>query len=442
MNPESEFSMSRDLLDPTSSKTPKRAAELEELLIDAEADDEQAQQAHPLLRRPWLLLLGLILVALNLRPALSSMAPLLSEVSKSLGLSAAQAGLLTTLPVLCLGLFAPLAPVLARRFGAERVVLGILLTLAGAIVLRSSFGQVGLFAGSVLAGASIGVIGVLLPGIVKRDFARQAGAMTGVYTMALCLGAAMAAGATVPLSEQLNHSWALGLGFWAVPALLAVVFWLPQTGRKQGAHQAAYRVRGLLRDPLAWQVTLYMGLQSSLAYIVFGWLPSILIGRGLTPTQAGLVLSGSVIVQLISSLAAPWLATRGKDQRPAIVIVMLMTLAGLVGCLYAPLDGLWGWAILLGLGQGATFSLALTLIVLRSRDAHVAANLSSMAQGFGYTLASLGPFAVGVVHDWTGGWQALGWIFGLIGLGAIIAGIGAGRALYVGVSSEKITDLR
>jgi len=432
--------MSRDLLDHTASTAPKRAAELEELLIDAEADDEQVQ-AHPQVRRPWLLLFGLILVALNLRPALSSMAPLLSEVSKSLGLSAAQAGLLTTLPVLCLGLFAPLAPVLARRFGAERVVLGILLTLAGGIILRSSFGQVGLFAGSILAGASIGVIGVLLPGIVKRDFARQAGTMTGVYTMALCLGAAMAAGATVPLSEQLNHSWNLGLGFWMVPALLAAVFWLPQVGQKQGAHQAAYRVRGLLRDPLAWQVTLYMGLQSSLAYIVFGWLPSILIGRGLTPTGAGLVLSGSVIVQLISSLAAPWLATRGKDQRLAIVIVMVMVLGGLFGCLYAPLDGLWGWAILLGLGQGATFSLALTLIVLRSRDAHVAANLSSMAQGFGYTLASLGPFAVGVVHDWTGGWQALGWIFGLIGLGAIIAGIGAGRALYVGVSSEKVTDL-
>ncbi|WP_371856183.1 CynX/NimT family MFS transporter [Pseudomonas sp. NFACC23-1] len=442
MNPEPEFSMSRNLLDSATSTTPKRAAELEELLIDAEADDEQAQQRPPLVRRPWLLLLGLILVALNLRPALSSMAPLLSEVSRSLDLSAAQAGLLTTLPVLCLGLFAPLAPVLARRFGAERVVLGILLTLAGGIVLRSAFGQVGLFVGSILAGASIGVIGVLLPGIVKRDFAKQAGTMTGVYTMALCLGAAMAAGATVPLSEQLGHGWALGLGFWVVPALLASVFWLPQVGEKHGAHQVAYRVRGLLRDPLAWQVTLYMGLQSSLAYIVFGWLPSILIGRGLTPTQAGLVLSGSVIVQLISSLAAPWLATRGKDQRLAIVIVMLMVLGGLFGSLYAPLDGLWGWAILLGLGQGGSFSLALTLIVLRSRDAHVAANLSGMAQGFGYTLASLGPFAVGVVHDLTGGWNALGWIFGLVGLGAIIAGIGAGRALYVGVSSERVTDLR
>jgi CP family cyanate transporter-like MFS transporter len=242
----------------------------------------------------------------------------------------------------------------------------------------------------------------------------------------------------VPLSEHFDKSWALGLGFWVVPVLVAAIFWLPQVGQKHGAHNVAYRVRGLLRDPLAWQVTLYMGLQSSLAYIVFGWLPSILIGRGLTPTQAGLVLSGSVIVQLASSLAAPWLATRGKDQRLAIVIVMLLTLGGLFGCLYAPIDGLWGWAILLGLGQGGTFSLALTLIVLRSRDAHVAANLSSMAQGFGYTLASMGPFAVGIVHDWTGGWNALGWIFGIIGLGAIIAGLGAGRSLYVQVESEKV----
>src|SRR5471030_257213 len=396
----------------------KRPTELEELLIDAEADDDLVQHTPPVVARPWLLLLGLILVALNLRPALSSMSPLLAEVSQSLGLSAAKAGLLTTLPVLCLGLFAPMAPILARRFGAERVVLGILLTLAAGIILRSAFGEVGLFAGSLIAGASIGMI--------------------GVYTMALCLGAALAAGSTVPLSKHFGDSWSIGLGFWILPALVAAAFWLPQVGQKHGAHQVAYRVKGLLRDPLAWQVTLYMGLQSSLAYIVFGWLPSILIGRGLTPTQAGLVLSGSVIIQLASSLAAPWLATRGKDQRLAIVVVMLLTLGGLFGCLYTPIEGLWGWAILLGLGQGGTFSLALTLIVLRSRDSHVAANLSSMAQGFGYTLASLGPLAVGLIHDWTGGWAATGWIFGIIGLGAIIAGLGAGRSLYVQVNSEKI----
>lgn len=415
-----------------------RDTELEELLIDAEADDEQVQQQPVLLKRPWLLLLGLVLVALNLRPALSSMAPLLSLVSESLGLSASQAGLLTTLPVLCLGLFAPLAPILARRFGSERVILGILLTLAAGIAVRSAFGSTGVFVGSIMAGASIGVIGVLLPGIVKRDFPRHAGTLTGVYTMALCLGAAVAAGATVPLSEHFGDSWSWGLGFWLVPAVLAALIWLPQARQGHGAHHVAYRVRGLLRDPLAWQVTLYMGLQSSLAYIVFGWLPSILIGRGLTPTQAGLVLSGSVIVQLISSLSAPWLATRGKDQRLAIVVVMLLALAGLFGCLYAPLDGLWGWAIVLGLGQGGTFALALTLIVLRSSDAHVAANLSSMAQGVGYTLASMGPFAVGLVHDLTGGWNAVGWIFAVLGVGAIAFGLKAGRNLHVQVVSERV----
>ncbi|MDM9587345.1 CynX/NimT family MFS transporter [Pseudomonas asiatica] len=426
------------MADSITRNTPPSERDLDELLIDAEADDEQVQQQPVQIQRPWLLLLGLVLVALNLRPALSSMAPVLGQVSEGLGLNASQAGLLTTLPVLCLGLFAPLAPGLARRFGSERVILGILATLALGIVVRSSLGATGVFLGSLMAGASIGIIGVLLPGIVKRDFPQHAGTLTGVYTMALCLGAAMAAGATVPLAQHFDGSWALGLGFWMLPALLAMLVWLPQARQGHGLHKVAYRVRGLWRDPLAWQVTLYMGLQSSLAYIVFGWLPSILIGRGLSPTEAGLVLSGSVIVQLVSSLSAPWLATRGKDQRLAIVLVMLIILAGLFGCLYAQLSGLWGWAVVLGLGQGGTFALALTLIVLRSKDAHVAANLSSMAQGVGYTLASMGPFAVGLVHDLTGGWAAVGWIFAVLGVGAIVFGLGAGRALHVQVSSEKV----
>lgn len=406
------------------------------LLIDAEADDEQVQQSHPLFKRPWFLLLGLVLVALNLRPALSSMAPLLNQVSASLGLSASSAGLLTTLPVLCLGLFAPLAPILARRFGSERVVLGILFTLGGGVVLRSLFGPVGLFLGSLLAGASIGIIGVLLPGIVKRDFPRHAGTLTGVYTMALCFGASVAAGATVPLAEHFGGNWSVGLGIWVLPAAIAAVFWFPQARQGHGPHHAAHKVRGLSRDPLAWQVTLYMGLQSSLAYIVFGWLPSILIGRGLAPVDAGLMMSGSIMVQLISALTAPWLATRGKDQRLGVVVVMALTLAGLFGCLYAPVGSLWAWAVVLGLGQGGTFSLALSLIVLRSPDSRIAASLSSMAQGIGYTLAAAGPFAVGLVHDLTGGWSAISWIFAVLGIGATVAGLGAGRALYVKVSSE------
>ncbi|MFF7706016.1 CynX/NimT family MFS transporter [Pseudomonas sp. NPDC007930] len=406
--------------------------------MPADSCTREADASSPsLAARPWLLLGALVLVALNLRPALSSLAPLLGQVATDLGLSAAQAGLLTTLPVLCLGLAAPLAPPLARRLGAERVVLWVLFALVAGILLRTAFGIAGLFMGSVLSGASIGIIGVLLPGIVKRDFPQQAGTMTGVYTMALCLGAAVAAGASVPLANASAASWRFGLGFWIVPALLAAVAWWPQARGGNHAQRARYRVRGLLRDPLAWQVTLYMGLQSSLAYIVFGWLPSILMGRGLSAEMAGLVTSGSILVQLGSSLAAPWLATRGKDQRLAIVVVMSLTLAGLLGCLYAPLSGLWAWAVVLGLGQGAMFAVALSLIVLRAADAHVAAALSSMVQGVGYTVAALGPLAVGLVHDWTGGWQALGWLFGGIALAAIAFGLGAGRARLVQVEAVR-----
>ncbi|PVZ11257.1 MULTISPECIES: MFS transporter [unclassified Pseudomonas] len=387
---------------------------------------------------PAWLLVGLVLVALNLRPALSSLAPLLGQVTTELGLSGASAGLLTTLPVLCLGLFAPLAPGLARRFGAERVVLVVLCCLGLGILLRTLAGPLGLFAGSLVSGASIGVIGVLLPGIVKRDFPQHAGTLTGVYTMALCMGAALAAGASVPLAHASGGSWRFGLGFWVVPVVVAALAWWPHTRRHGQAHRGRFQVRGLLRDRLAWQVTLYMGSQSSLAYIVFGWLPSILVARGLSPEQAGLVTSVSILVQMASSLTAPWLATRGRDQRLAVVVVMCLTLAGLFGCLYAPLGGLWGWAVLLGLGQGAMFAVALSLIVLRASDAHVASALSGMAQGVGYTLASLGPLLVGVIHDWTGGWSAVGWLFAVIGVLAIGFGLGAGRALHVQVRSEAV----
>jgi CP family cyanate transporter-like MFS transporter len=262
--------------------------------------------------------------------------------------------------------------------------------------------------------------------------------MTGVYTMALCLGAALAAGASVPLAELFGGSWQPALAAWALPAVLAALVWLPQTRQAQHAHRQAFQVRGLWRDPLAWQVTLYMGLQSSLAYIVFGWLPSILIDRGLSPTAAGLMMSGSVMVQLLSALGAPWLGTRGRDQRLVVFLVLALTLAGLLGLLYAPGGSLWLWAVVLGLGQGGTFSIGLALIVLRSPDAHVASHLSGMAQGVGYTLAALGPFLVGLVHDLSDGWNAVGVIFIAISLGALVAGLGAGRDRLVGVRSEAL----
>lgn len=376
--------------------------------------------------RALLLIVGLVLVALNLRPALSSVAPVLGDVRRSLGLSATAAGLLTTLPVLCLGLFAPVAGWLARRWDAERAVFLTLFVLGAGSALRGYFGAAGLFAGALLAGASIGVIGVLLPPLVKRSFVRHTGTMTGVYSTALCLGAAIAAGVTVPLRDAFGGDWRPALALWAVPALVAALAWWPQL--RSHTRQADPVVAGTLwHEPLAWAVTLYMGLQSALAYCVFGWLAPVIVDRGLGALQAGFLMSISVLAQLVTAFSGPWLATHlGRDQRPAILLVLGLSLVGALGVVYAPLPTLPLWAVLLGLGQGGQFSIALLLIVVRSPNPAVASRLSAMAQGVGYTIASMGPLAVGLLRDATGSSTVFGTVFAVIAVSAAVAGWSAG----------------
>lgn len=382
--------------------------------------------SEPATRR-LLTLAGLLLVALNLRPALTSVSPVLTRIGHDLGLASAGQGVLTTLPVLCLGLAAPLAPRLARRIGPERAVLMVLVGLALAMLVRPYSGEAGLFVGTALAGGCIGVLGVLLPGLVKRDFPDNVSVMTGLYTMALCLGASLAAGATEPLRLVFDGAWRPALAFWLVLAVVAVIAWIAQmhAGRKPVARSSG--PRRVHRDPLAWQITAFMGLQSSLAYTVFGWLPTILADRGMAAVSAGLALSVSILLQLATAIIAPAIGSRMRDQRAVLTVVMLTTLIGLAGCLYAPIGGIWFWVIVLGLGQGGTFSMALTLLALRAPDAETAAELSGMAQGVGYVLAALGPLAVGLIHQLFGSWSAIGVLIGLIGLAAIAAGLGAGR---------------
>jgi CP family cyanate transporter-like MFS transporter len=417
-----------------------------DLLIDAEAndhDDSPAAEAtapnDALTASRVLAVLAICLAGINMRPAISSLAPVLGAVRQSTGMSSTAAGLLTTLPVLCFGLFAPLAPLLARRISPERIIVVALVTLAVGILLRALLGIPGLFFGSLVAGACISVVMVLLPGILKRDFSSQASQMTGIYTMSLCFGAAIAAGATVPIQHLAGGDWRAGLAFWLVPALIAAMVWRPLARKhsRQGA-RAHYKVSGLRRSRLAWQVTIYMGTQSALAYCVFGWLPTILIDRGMAPLQAGLVLSASILMQAITALGGPWLATRGKDQRGAVLLLMGCTVAGLLGCIYAPLDGIWPWAMLLGLGQGGSFSVALMLLVLRSSNDHVAASLSGMAQGVGYTLAAFGPLAVGLLHDATHDWNAVAIFCSAVGMIAIVSGMLAGRNAQVEATVSRL----
>ncbi|NTJ09495.1 CynX/NimT family MFS transporter [Rhizobium lusitanum] len=414
----------------------QNAASLE--LIDAEADEIPPPQPHrgksPIGR--FLLGASLVLIAFNLRPIFSSASALLPEIRSGLGLTAFGTSILTTLPVVCMGLFSPLAPRLAQRLGTERVLLGVILLLALGTALRGISSISLLFFGTALTGACIAIGNVLLPGVVKRDFPDKAALMTGCYTMALCAGAASAAGLTLPIEHSLGGSLGGALAAWALPALVVGLLWLPQViGSGTQARRTGFRVMGLWTDAVAWQVALFMGLQSALAYCVFGWLVPILRERGLDGVTAGAIVSVSVMVQAASCLVAPHIAVRGKDQRAINVILCAVAVTALLGLLFAPLWTVWFWAVLQGIGQGGLIAVALTVIVLRSPDPHVAAHLSGMAQFIGYLLAAIGPLVVGMIHGWTGSFAWCSVLFVLLGLGAAINGWFAGRAINVNATT-------
>lgn len=377
------------------------------------------------------------LIAFNLRPSLSSIGPVLNEVMRDLPLSAGGAAVLTTAPVLCLGLFGPLAPAGARQFGIERTALLALAAVMLGTALRGGGGFALLLGGSLLAGAAIGVANVLIPGLLKRDFPDRLPLMTGLYTMVLCVGAAAGAGITAPLRLAFGGNWGAALAAWAVPALVAMAVaarvWRHRIGPGGGVGVTRLRrVGGLWRDPLAWQVTLYMGLQSALAYAVFGWLAPILRSRGDDAVTAGLAVSVSILAQTAASLAAPLLVARLRHQSAPAAGVMLLTTASFLGLLWLPPGWQWGLSVALGIGMGAAFSLAMMMIVQRAADGHAAAALSSMAQSVGYTLAAGGPLLVGVLHDATGDWSGAAALFVVAGGTAAVSGALAGRSRLLG----------
>ena len=382
-----------------------------------------------------LLGLALMLVAFNLRPALSTIGPLLATIRESTGLSAGGAAILTTLPVLCLGIACALAAPLIRRIGPDLAVLVGATILAAGLTLRGLGGLGPLFVGTALAAIGIGLDNVLLPALVKRDFAGSGGLMTGLYTMTLCLGAAAGAGAAVPVEHALGGGWPSALAVWALPALVAAFLWIPFARRT--ASTRAPSAGRLLRDPLAWWVTGFMGLQSSLAYTLFGWLPLLLQARGLSALDAGLYASLMTLIQAPGALLTAMLAARARDQRAWIVAIPGLTAASFLVLAYGPEALRIPAACALGFGIGGCFGLGLTLIVLRAADAASAAGLSAMAQGIGYTGACLGPLAFGLAHEATGGWGLAGGLFVTIAVAAILVGQAAGRDRKVSAAAPE-----
>jgi CP family cyanate transporter-like MFS transporter len=378
------------------------------------------------------LALAVVLVAANLRPAVAGVGPVLPELRAGLSLPGAAAAVLATLPVLCFGLLATAAPRLSRRYGIEPVLVGAMAALAVGALGRVLGGAPALFAGTVVAGGAIAIGNVLLPPLIKRDFPDRTGPMMGVYSMAVSGAAAVAAGVAVPLAGASGLGWRGALGVWAVPAAVAALVWLP---RSRGHTRPPKAAPGptLLRDPVAWQLTIYFGLQSLSFYAMLGWLPSMYRDFGASPAMAGFLLSLSGLVQIPVSLVLPGLAGRARTQVGYAVGGTALIGAGLAGVLLAPMAAPYLWVVLVGLGQGACFALGLNLFVLRTRRVTDTARVSAMAQSIGYTLCAVGPLLVGLLRDVTGSWTAPLVLLLVLLVPQVVTGALAGRDRTVGV---------
>ena len=376
---------------------------------------------------------AVILAALNLRPAVTAVGSVLDEMRESLGATSTWAGALTTAPGLCFAAAGSVAPWIAKRVGVAAAVASALTLLTGGLLLRVLDGQFVVLGGTPVATAGIALANVLIPVVVKESFSSRIGLMTGLYTGALQAGGAMGSAVTPPLDDAFG-GWRPGLGSWAALSGLALVVWLvfarTRPASTSGAGSAASTGRSLLRNRLAWIVTLFFGLQACLAYIVMGWLPQVLIDAGISRGNAGLLLGLVSILGLPVSLIVPPLAARQGSQSWWTLGLGAFGLAGVLGVMIAPGAAPLLWSILLGLGM-SVFSLALTTIALRARTGADTARLSGMAQGIGYLFAAAGPFLFGLLHDVTGSWTVPFAMLAVVMGGQMLFGFLAGRPRYV-----------
>jgi len=398
-----------------------------------------------------LAVVGLVLVAINLRPAVTSLGPVLEEVRASLGMSAAVAGLLTSVPAVCFALVGSLAPLLARRWGTGGVIALGTAALALGLAVRPFAGGTGSFiALTALALAGIALANVLLPVVVKQRFPDRVGAMTGLYSVALNLGASTAAAVTVPLTAgAFGGDWRLGLGVWAVVAAAALPAWIllardraaqpapsaagPDLAAATGPGRPSAAGAGLRlrRQPIAWALAVYFGLQSTAAYVIMGWLPQIFRDAGLSARTAGLLFAVTALLGVPLSFALSALASRLPRQSGVAVLIGLFGLAGYLGLWVDPAAAPWLWVVLLGVGN-CSFPLVLTMIALRGRDAATVARLSAFAQSSGYLLSVPGPIVVGVLYEHTGSWRIPLALLAVLMVPQMVAGVLAGRDRQIG----------
>lgn len=348
-----------------------------------------------------------MLVAFSLRTTVTSLPPFASEIRRDLGLSGAAVGLLTSLPLLCMAGFGPVAHRLAARWGPERTTLAAISCVAGGNGLRLAGDRPAtLFAATFAAGVGVAAAGVLLPTIVKAAFPRRAGAATGACSVTMMLGAATAGALAVPL-ERLLGSWEASLGFWLLPALPAVGLWAALARRERRVRAPAERSSALpWRAAPAWKLGAFFALQASVGYAYLAWLPPRYEALGWSSGTAGSLLAVLNLMQMPTAFVLPALADRGRDRRPALLAAVSFTLAGAIWLFTAPGALPWAATSLVALGLGGGFSLTLVLIVDYAADVGASSGLAAMVFLIGYAAAAAVPIAIGLLHDRSGGYRA------------------------------------
>jgi CP family cyanate transporter-like MFS transporter len=356
--------------------------------------------------RPGLVIAGCMLIAANLRPPITSVGPLVGDIRADTGMSSAAAGLVTTLPLLAFAGVSPWAARIARRIGIERALQAALVVLVGGVLVRSAGAVPALLFGTAVLGSGIAVANVLIPALIKQDFSERVGPMTSGYLTTMVGMAGVAGGISVPLADA-GLGWRGALAIWALLGVLAFVVWWPIARRAHHVppEEARAPVR-LRRSALAWQVTLFMGLQSLLFYCLIAWLPTLLEDDGLSRTTAGGMYALLQISSLAATISVPVLAARRASQRRLVLVGSVSCLVGFAGLLADGGTLALLWTCFLGIGTGACFALALSFFALRSPDARHAGALSGMAQSIGYALAAGGPILIGFLHDQTDAWDA------------------------------------
>lgn len=384
-------------------------------------------------RRPQLLiLLGIVAVSLNLRPAAVSVGPVLAEVSDGLAMSHTLAGVLTSLPVLAFAGFGAGAPWLAGRLGVHRVTLLALGAVTVGLAVRATVDAPWPFLGlSMIALAGMATANVLLPSLVKLHFPERVGVVTAAYTTSLAVGLTAALTLTVPITEA-TGSWRFGLGAWAVVAVVAALPWLTLVAHDKHLPAQPHEVslRQVAATRLGLAMALFFGLQSLQAYAIFGWFAQLWRDSGYSPTEAGLLVGVVAAVSIPLSVWLPAAAARARDQRGILLGVMACYPVGYVGLMLAPYPLAVLWAVLVGVGA-CTFPLILTMIGLRSRTPSGTAALSGFTQSGGYLLAAVGPFSVGAIYDATGGWTLpLSFLLALT-VPQLLVGLYAARPVFI-----------